>query len=82
ENLIRAGVDYRAVDFPNCRWKIERSLDIDWNYIRPDAARMRRIADIFAKVEQNLDALRAWERRQRPEPRPAPARGSRREVIA
>jgi dTDP-4-amino-4,6-dideoxygalactose transaminase len=82
ENLVRAGVDYRREDYPNCRRKVERSLDMDWNYIRPDAARMRRLADIFAKVEENVGQLRDWERRNRKRSPGRRAARSRREVIA
>ena len=73
----------RAESYPGCERKIERSLDMDWNYIRPDAARMRRLADVFRKLEEALPALRDWERRERRRPaRPGRARRSRREVIA
>jgi dTDP-4-amino-4,6-dideoxygalactose transaminase len=65
-DLLRAaGVDYRGQRFPACEWKVAHSLDMDWNYIRPAPEKMRRIADIVLKVEENLPALRDWERRQR-----------------
>jgi len=87
EQLRRAGVDYRGERYPGAERKIDRSLDMDWNYIRRDAARMRAMADIFAKVEENIDSLRSWERRQsdhrkvREAHRPRKAQRSRREVI-
>jgi perosamine synthetase len=85
ENLVRAGVDYSREKYPGCEVKVARSLDMDWNYIRPDAARMRRLADIFEKVEENLAPLRDWERREEKRAasrRPAPASRSRRQVLA
>ncbi len=81
EPLRRAGVDYRRERYPGAERKIERSIDMDWNYIRLDALRMRRMADVFAKIEENIDALRAWERRRGAERKTAKARRSRREVI-
>lgn len=79
--LKRAGVNYRSEKFPGCETKIERSLDMDWNYLKVSPEKMRRIADIFAKVEENLPALRDWERREkRKKPRRQKAKPTRREV--
>jgi dTDP-4-amino-4,6-dideoxygalactose transaminase len=64
EPLRQSGIDYRAVRVPNCELKIARSVEMGWNYTTPDAAGMRRLAAAFGKVEANLPALRAWERRQ------------------
>ena len=63
ETLRRAGVDYAAMEVPNCQIKVARSLEMGWNYVRVDDARTRRLASAFHKVEENLDALRAWERK-------------------
>ena len=83
EQLKAAGVDYRGEEYPNAALKITRSLDMDWNYIRVDAERMRRLAEVFAKVEENLPALREWERRQKDQPaKPKKAQRSRRQNIA
>ncbi|MBI4603143.1 MAG: aminotransferase class V-fold PLP-dependent enzyme [Planctomycetes bacterium] len=84
KHLQAAGADYRSQRFPGCEAKIKKSLDMDWNYIGDDPGRMRRLADVFLKVEEGLPALRDWERRQ---DRQAPAaarkaRPSRREVLA
>ena len=81
--LIRAGVDYRALSFPGTEFKIERSLDMDWNYIKVSREKMRRIADIFTKLEENLPALRDWESKEkRKRKRSAKVKPSRREVLA
>ena len=61
ENLKRYGVDYSQVDLPNCETKVARSLEMKWNYIDVDEARMQELASAFQKVEENLDALRDWE---------------------
>ena len=63
EALRRAGVDFAAMEVPNCQIKVARSLEMGWNYVRVDDARTRRLASAFHKVEENLDALRAWERK-------------------
>jgi dTDP-4-amino-4,6-dideoxygalactose transaminase len=83
KQLEEAGVDYRAQSFPGCEEKVRKSIDMDWNYIEDVPARMRRLADVFLKVEERLPALRDWERKQ--EKKAAPARRirpSRREVLA
>jgi dTDP-4-amino-4,6-dideoxygalactose transaminase len=64
EVLRQAGVDYRQVELPNAERKIARSIEIGWNYIDVDEAKMQRMAAAFEKVEANLDALREWEKRQ------------------
>ena len=58
---------------------------MDWNYVRPAKQKMQRIADIFAKLEDNLPALQKWERRQRrrgKRRKPQKAKPTRREVLA
>jgi dTDP-4-amino-4,6-dideoxygalactose transaminase len=65
EVLRQAGVDYSQVEVPNAEYKIERSIEMSWNYIDVDEARMQRIAAAFEKVEANLDALRAWEQERK-----------------
>ena len=88
KQLAAAKVDYRAQSFPGCEAKVKKSMDMDWNYLKPTAGRMARLADVFLKVEENLPALRAWEAAQdkvgastttakKPKIRP-----SRREVLA
>lgn len=64
ENLARHGVDYRGLELPGVEDKVAHSIELSWNYIEEDPATMAELADGFAKVEQNLDALRAYERRR------------------
>jgi dTDP-4-amino-4,6-dideoxygalactose transaminase len=61
ENLRRYGVDYRQVQVPKCEFKIARSLEMGWNYIRDDETRINKLAAAFHKVEEQLPALREWE---------------------
>jgi dTDP-4-amino-4,6-dideoxygalactose transaminase len=80
--LEAAGIDYRSLSFPGCELKVRRSVDMDWNYIRPLPGRMRRLADIFQKVEESLPELRDWELRQATRPlRRKRATPTRREVL-
>jgi len=64
EPLRQNGIDYRDVAVPNCEAKIARSVEMGWNYVTPDEGNMQRLADVFAKVEANLPALRDWEAAQ------------------
>jgi dTDP-4-amino-4,6-dideoxygalactose transaminase len=61
ESLRQAGIDYSQVEVPNAELKIARSIEISWNYVDVDEAKMQRMAAAFEKVEANLDALRQWE---------------------
>jgi dTDP-4-amino-4,6-dideoxygalactose transaminase len=80
--LRAAGVKYRSLKLPGCDEKVRRSVDMDWNYIRRVPGRMQALADVFEKIETNLDALRDWELEQRrARPRKSKARPSRREVL-
>jgi dTDP-4-amino-4,6-dideoxygalactose transaminase len=83
-NLAAAGADYRARRLPGCEEKVRQSLDMDWNYLKYDPGRMQRLADIFVNVEENLPALRDWERSQDKRPlskTKRKAHPSRREVL-
>jgi len=62
ETLRWAEVDYTEVELPNCERKIACSLEMSWNHTQVNEAGMKRLANAFHKVEENLDALRAWER--------------------
>jgi dTDP-4-amino-4,6-dideoxygalactose transaminase len=62
ESLRRSGVDYGALELPGCDHKVERSIEMTWNWIDDDPAAMQRLADCFIKVEESLDDLRAYER--------------------
>lgn len=64
DRLRRAHVNYAALELPGCDHKVARSFEMTWNWIDDDEAAMRRIADCFVKVEEQLDALREHERRQ------------------
>jgi dTDP-4-amino-4,6-dideoxygalactose transaminase len=61
EPMRRSSVDYDALQLPGCDAKIAQSLEISWNYIEPADARVVEMADAFAKVEENLPALREYE---------------------
>ena len=63
-SLKEANVDYRTLRFPNCEWKIAHAVEFGMNYLRRESRRMRSFARCILKVEQNLDALRKWERGQ------------------
>ncbi|MBI2195155.1 MAG: DegT/DnrJ/EryC1/StrS family aminotransferase [Planctomycetes bacterium] len=64
ENLKRNGIRYDRAEVPHCVLKIRRAIEMGWNYTVPSPAKMRKLASAFYKVEENLDALRAWERKQ------------------
>ena len=63
-SLEQAKVDYRGLRFPNCDRKIARAVEFGFNYLRPEPRRMKAFARCVLKVEDNLDALREWERKQ------------------
>jgi hypothetical protein len=64
EPLGQSGIDYREVRVPSCEKKIAQSVEMGWNYIEPSEEKMARLASAFAKVEENLPALREWEAKQ------------------
>jgi dTDP-4-amino-4,6-dideoxygalactose transaminase len=64
EALRQSGIDYGQVEVPSAELKIARSIEISWNYIDVDEAKMLRLAAAFEKVEANLDALREWEQKR------------------
>jgi len=64
EPLRHSGIDYRDVMVPGCERKIARSVEMGWNWVEPSEEKMDRLASAFAKVEQNLPALRDWEAKQ------------------
>lgn len=63
--LEQAKVDYRGLTFPNCEWKIAHEVEFGFNYIRREPKRMKAFAHCVMKVEENLDALREWERTEK-----------------
>jgi dTDP-4-amino-4,6-dideoxygalactose transaminase len=52
-------------EVPNCELKTARSIELDWPWSVPDRDTMRQVAGTFHKIEEQLPALRAWERAQR-----------------
>ena len=63
-NLRRAKVVYREADVPNCRHIVDHGVQSLFRFFKPAHATMHRIADIIYKVEENIDALRTYERSQ------------------
>jgi perosamine synthetase len=63
ETLRRAGADPTSADLPGCEAKIAHSIEMPWNIVVEDDALISSIAGAFAKVEEGLDELRAFERR-------------------
>jgi dTDP-4-amino-4,6-dideoxygalactose transaminase len=63
ENLRRAKYDPTRVEVPHAENQIRGHFNLVWNYIDYDAEFIRRMVDVFAKVDENLDDLRAFERR-------------------
>jgi dTDP-4-amino-4,6-dideoxygalactose transaminase len=62
DRLARSGVDHAALELPGCDHKVARAIEMSWNWIDDDPAAMRRLADCFRKVEENLPRLREHER--------------------
>jgi hypothetical protein len=62
ERLGRSGIDYAGLELPGCDAKVARSFEMSWNWIDADRVAMNRLASAFIKVEEQLDALRAYER--------------------
>jgi perosamine synthetase len=62
EVLRQHGADYSQVQVPHCAYKIAHSLEMSWNHTEVNEAGMKRMAQVFHKVEENLEALRDWER--------------------
>ena len=63
EQLKRARTDYAAQDLPNADYKVEHALEMGWTgFYRSDRRGMQRLARSFIKVQDNLPALREWEK--------------------
>ena len=62
DGLRRAKVNYGAQRFENCEYKISHSIEMGFNFTRPASTLMKRAAAIVHKVEDNIDALRAYEK--------------------
>lgn len=64
ETLKRHGYDPRKYPVPNCRYKVENSLEVNFNFVRGAKSMMERIGAIVDKVDAALPELREWEERQ------------------
>jgi dTDP-4-amino-4,6-dideoxygalactose transaminase len=62
ENLKRANYDATKVEVPHAESQIKNHFHLTWNYVDYDPGFIGRMVDVFIKVEENLDALRAYER--------------------
>ncbi len=62
ENLKRANYDPTKVEVPHAEAQIKHHFNLVWNYIDYEPAFIQGMVDAFAKVEENLDALRSYER--------------------
>lgn len=69
--LREAGADYRGLALPNCRWRVAHAVELRFDFTDPQDAMIERMAEIIAKVEDNIGALRDHERTSGPA---APAR--------
>jgi dTDP-4-amino-4,6-dideoxygalactose transaminase len=63
--LKQAKANYRDLRFPQCEWKIAHEVEFGFNYLTVEPRRMQAFADCVLKVEEELNALRDWERKQR-----------------
>jgi dTDP-4-amino-4,6-dideoxygalactose transaminase len=61
ENLKRANYDPTAVPVPHAEAQIRDHFNLVWNFIEFDPPFIEGMVDVFRKVEENLDALRAYE---------------------
>jgi len=65
DSLKKARTRYAAQDLPHCEHKIARALEMGWNnFFRPDPRGMRRTAEAFLKVQDNLTALQEYEEQE------------------
>jgi dTDP-4-amino-4,6-dideoxygalactose transaminase len=68
EVVRQSGQDYASLELPGCAAKIERSIELSWNYVLPDPEKMDRLAAAFLKVEEFLPSLQRWEREHDEDP--------------
>jgi dTDP-4-amino-4,6-dideoxygalactose transaminase len=61
ENLKRANYDATKVEVPHCEAQIKNHFNLIWNYIDYEPEFIQGMVDVFAKVEDNFDELRAAE---------------------
>lgn len=64
ENLSRALANNSEIggEFPGCDEKVHRGFEMMWHYITPAEELMQSMANAFCKVEEQLPALREYER--------------------
>ena len=60
--LQEAGVDYRNMALPHCRWRVANSIETRFDFVDPQEAMIERMAETIYKVEAHIDALREHER--------------------
>ncbi|MCF3650948.1 DegT/DnrJ/EryC1/StrS family aminotransferase [Synoicihabitans lomoniglobus] len=61
--LEAAGVDYRNMDLPNCRWRVAHAIETRFDFVDPQDDSVDRMAEIILKVESQIEALREHEHR-------------------
>lgn len=64
--LEAAGVDYRNLPLPNCRWRVAHSIETRFDFLEGSDEMISRMAGIILKVEASIDALREHERQSGP----------------
>ena len=61
--LRRAKIDYSSQPLPNCDYKVEHAVELSFTrWHKPARRAMRRMADVFLKVEDQIESLREYER--------------------
>jgi dTDP-4-amino-4,6-dideoxygalactose transaminase len=61
ENLRRANYDPTKLELPRVQDQIKNHFNLVWNFVNYEPDFIGGMVDVFAKVEENLDALRARE---------------------
>lgn len=64
ENLKRSGYDATKIPVPHAEAQIRDHFNLVWNFVDYDPPFIEGMVDVFRKVEENLDALRAYERNE------------------
>jgi dTDP-4-amino-4,6-dideoxygalactose transaminase len=62
DNFRRANYDPTTLELPHAENQIRDTFNLTWNYVDYEPEFVGRIADVFVKLEDNLDALRDHER--------------------
>lgn len=69
--LAAAGVDYRRLPLPDCRWRVAHAIETRFDFLEGSEDMVARMAEIILKTEAGIGALRDHERSAGPA---APAR--------